>query len=118
MKKEKIDQVLHALLDDEEEESPELPSIEKQKEALEQFINFSAPGRFKVGDYVIRNSWGKRAYRYPHEGQLARISKIFEQPVIHKYIPVNATIIIFQPDEGGIVTEHLINIAYYEKVDV
>lgn len=52
-----------------------LPSIEAQKETLQEYLNQSI--NFKIGDFVTRNRFGEMALSCPNSEQIGLITEVF-----------------------------------------
>lgn len=65
-----------------DEKEKKLPTIAAQKETLREFLE--QPTRFKVGDFVRLNRFGKMRYKYPNDRQVGVVSAVFDTAVLDR----------------------------------
>lgn len=55
-------------------------SEKEARDELESFLKPVTPGsELKVGDYVVRNEFGKKRYNYPKKGTVAKVIQIYPE---------------------------------------
>lgn len=104
--------LLDILNQDDEDEVGALPPIDGQKELLAEFIKTPV---LAVGDYVVRNAFGKHKYKYPTDRQIAVVSAVFDRPMLDENGNVAHGEISIVFERGAIIT-YSTDFRYCEKV--
>jgi len=96
-----------------------LPPISEQKKMLEEYLLLSRPGRLKVGDFIKRNTYGETRYKFPKEGQIARVLEIFDSPQNDGEDRSRVTgriIIVDNYSHGCTTVNYTVDLALYEPI--
>jgi hypothetical protein len=97
----------------------EISSISDQKKTLADYLQLNKPGRFKVGDFVTQNSIGKTKYKFPIDGQVARIVEIFDTPKKEEdldFVAGTIAITALSP-KGNCIARYNVDLAFYEVIE-
>lgn len=109
--------MFESLAERQEEKEKPLPSLEGQKEVLEDFLNRLVPAakELTVGDWVRLNSHGKAKYNFPREGQLGLVVSVFDKPIAEEYGVAHGEVAVVH---HNVLQCHILDFRYLEKTDV
>jgi hypothetical protein len=90
-------------------------SQEDARKALESFLSETEECDFKVGDFIERNQYGEKKYKFPSGNQAMKVLKILDDKYVSDENEHDGNVLVVCAIRKGIFQQFYVDSRFYRK---